>query len=296
MTAAVESDVRRRARRGLAVYFAVLVPVSALIEGRILALGGPIGSHLGLIYLLMWTPALASLVARVALREGVRDVSFLLGGRQGLAALGVAWLYPIPVGFAAYGFAWWAGLASFAPPELELGVTADQRFVALLIATATAGTLLSCLSAAGEEIGWRGYMLTRLVDAGVPQPVLLSGVVWAVWHLPLILSGQYAAGPKPALSAGLFVLTVVAVGFVAARLRLESGSVWPAVLLHAAWNAVIQGAFDGSTARPGIWVGEAGVVTLAANVAAASLVVKGRWPFRRTPSGSAFGEGRGFSA
>lgn len=292
MTAAAAR--RARAKKGLLVYFAVLVPLSAAVEGAILSTGRPIGESTALVLLLMWSPAIASVVARLALREGIRDVSFRAGGRRGLAALGVAWVYPLPVALLAYGAAWGAGLADFRLPALLSGLPVSSPFLALVVTMATAGTLVSCLSAAGEEIGWRGYMLTRLVEAGVPQPVLLSGVVWAAWHLPLILSGQYAAGPKPHLSAAAFVGTVVAVAWVMARLRLESGSVWPAVLLHASWNAVVQGAFDASTPEPGIWVGEGGLLLLLVNGALAIVVVRGRWPFRRSPAEAPFdGHGAG---
>lgn len=280
---------RARARKGLLVYFAVLVPLSAAVEGAMLSTGRPIGESTLLVFLLMWSPAVASAVARLVLREGIRDVSFRVGGRTGLAALGLAWVYPLPVALVAYGAAWGSGLAAFRLPSELAGLPLGSPFLALVLTMATLGTLLSCLSAAGEEIGWRGYMLTRLVEAGVPQPALLSGVLWAAWHLPLILSGQYAAGPKPQLSAAAFVGTVVAIAWVMARLRLESGSVWPAVLLHGSWNAVVQGAFDASTAEPGIWVGEGGLLVLLVNGALALLVVRGRWPFRRSPAEAPFG-------
>ena len=62
------------------------------------------------------------------------------------------------------------------------------------------------MSAAGEEIGWRGYMLTRLIDAGVPAPVIVSGLIWGLWHVPLIVAGIiYGAHPSPALAVVLAV-------------------------------------------------------------------------------------------
>src|SRR5262249_55094725 len=132
---------------------------------------------------------------------------------------------------------------------------------------------VGALSAAGEEFGWRGYMLTRLIDARVPRPVLVSGVIWAAWHLPLILSGQYAAGPSPALSALVFVLDVVAFAYLVAYLRLATGSVWPAVLAHASWNTLIQGVFDASTQGDSIWVGESGILVAIVNAALVLVVV-----------------------
>jgi membrane protease YdiL (CAAX protease family) len=110
----------------------------------------------------------------------------------------------------------------------------------------TFGTLLAAISAFGEELGRRSYMLTRLIDAGVPRPILVSGLIWTGWHLLLILRGQYAAGPPPLLSALLFTLSVTGAGYVAARVRLESGSLWPAAVFHSSWNALIQALSIGS--------------------------------------------------
>src|SRR5262245_12029074 len=286
--AALEDDptVVRRARRGLAVYFAVLVPASATLEFLVLRTKEPIQTHPGLIFLLMWCPAAASLVARLALREGFGDVSFRFGGREGGRALMIAWLYPLAVGFLAYGTAWGTRAAAFAPPALEkLGLGSAPpaaRFVALLALSMTVGTVLSIISAAGEEIGWRGYMLTRLIDARVPMPVLASGLIWGAWHLPLILSGQYASSEKPLLSAALFLVDIVAFAYLSAWLRLRSGSVWPAVLIHASWNVIIQGVFDASTKGGTFWIGESGIVTTAANVLLVFLLVRGRWPSVRS--------------
>ena len=53
----------------------------------------------------------------------------------------------------------------------------------------TVGLVLNLVRAAGEEIGWRGYMLTRFIEAGIPRPVLTHAIVWGLWHLPLILFG-----------------------------------------------------------------------------------------------------------
>src|SRR5262249_49479064 len=159
-----------------------------------------------------------------------------------------------------------ARLETFAPPAMSRigldGASGVTKLAVSLALNLTIGTLLSAISAAGEEFGWRGYMLTRLIDAGLSRPLLVSGLVWSLWHVPLIVSGQYAAGPYPTLSAILFVVSTTAGGYIIARVRLESGSVWPAVLFHASWNAVMQGTFDVFTARhaSALWTGESGIV------------------------------------
>ena len=109
-------------------------------------------------------------------------------------------------------------------------------------------------------------MLTRLIDAGTPRPVLVGGLIWAVWHLPLIFAGVYAAGSNRMLSAVLFVGSVVSISFVFSRMRLETGSVWPVVYAHATWNAIIQGPFDGDSTGTdaALWTGESGILVVVA--------------------------------
>jgi uncharacterized protein len=107
--AAEEGYTPLRARRGLAIYFAVLVPLTAVFQALMIA------GSLSWFYALMWTPAVASVVARLALREGFADVSFRLGGRRGWKAIGLALIFPIVVGLVAYGIAWTTGLVQFIP-------------------------------------------------------------------------------------------------------------------------------------------------------------------------------------
>lgn len=291
-----------RARRGLGVYFAVVVPLSAFTEWKIATSGGTISDHPGLVLALMWTPALAMLVARVVLREGAGDVSFRFRapkGHEGSKAplarpLLVAWLSPVLVGGIAYGAAWASGIEPFSPKGLaSFGLAhtpAALRFVVSLVLNLTLGTVLSAITAAGEELGWRGYMLTRLVDAKVPYPVLVSTLVWGLWHAPLIAAGVYAAGRYPALSVVCFFTSIVGGGAVAAYARLASGSVWPAVLFHASWNAVIQGTFDGFTAggdaarTANVMTGESGVLVAVVSLVAALVLVRGRHVLFRSPS------------
>jgi membrane protease YdiL (CAAX protease family) len=287
---ATERDTRLRARRGLAIYFALLVPFSAVFETLMIAGGGS-----SWVWALMWTPGAASIVARLILREGFADVSFRLGGRRGAKAVVIAVLFPIVIGLIAYGIAWTVGLAHFKPQPDTLSARfvgdAAPPILIFAINLAFATTIVALFSArvaAGEEIGWRGYMLTRLIDAGVPRPVLVSGVIWGLWHVPLILGGVYLAGPPPMVSALLWMVVAISMSFVFARLRLETGSIWPAITLHAAWNSIIQAAFDPATAGPNaaLWVGESGILVMLTMIGAAVVFTRGRWTIRRSPEAS----------
>jgi len=94
-------ESKGKAVSGLCVFFVVLIAGSAYFEHRILSLGGSIQNHLGLIFGLVWWVTISSLVARLALREGIGDVSFRWGGTAGTRAIAVAGAMPLVVGFTA---------------------------------------------------------------------------------------------------------------------------------------------------------------------------------------------------
>lgn len=289
---AEDAAVRARARRGLRTYFTVVVVVSAALQGWIIAHGGLGGPWGVLVFPLMYTPTLASVIARLSGGEGFGDVSFRWGGAAGTRAAVTAWLFPVVVGTVAYGIAWTSGLAEFAMPTggMLQGITNPVvRFLALLPVALTVGTLISCLSAFGEEVGWRGYMVPRLVQAGVARADVVSGVIWSVWHVPLILWGGYAVGEYPLLSALLFVATVVPAALFYFRWRMTSGSVWPAVIAHGSWNVVIQSVFDPFThgAHAATWTGESGVLTVLVMWSLFALMHRARWAGMEAHDGNA---------
>lgn len=73
-----------RARRGLAIYFAVVIAGSGVVQTLMIRTGKPIAALAAYVIPLMWTPTIAMIVARIVNREGPRDVSFRFGGWRGL--------------------------------------------------------------------------------------------------------------------------------------------------------------------------------------------------------------------
>ncbi|MFI6172320.1 type II CAAX prenyl endopeptidase Rce1 family protein [Nocardia sp. NPDC051052] len=266
----VAPDRRREARRGIGVFLVALVVLSAPAMVFAVVARNDIG-----ILVLMWAPGLAALATRLMLREGFGDISLRLGRRSGWALL-IALGYPVGIATAAYGLGWASGLAHFTSPA---GTSSGWgSFAGELLVGTVLGTAVGLVFALGEELGWRGYLLTRLIDAGVPRPLMVSGLIWAAWHLPLIIGGSYLTGNGGSMPviAVLFVVQVTVVSYVFARLRLDTGSIWPAVLLHASWNSVIQSVFDPHTSgsQAWLWLGEQGVLTLAANVIGAVILCR----------------------
>lgn len=135
----------------------------------------------------------------------------------------------------------------------------------------------------GEEWGW-GYLLTRLLPLGLLRGILLSGLIWGLFHAPLTLQGYlYLDLPGP-VGAALFTVGSILLGCVMAWIRIASGSLWPAVILHGSSNllvnpipAVVGAAVDPRatafhTSIPGSWPS-----WIALSTVIAVLVVTGRF-------------------
>jgi membrane protease YdiL (CAAX protease family) len=91
----------------------------------------------------------------------------------------------------------------------------------------------------GEEFGWRSYLLEKLRPLGRWNALLLSGLVWSLWHAPLVLTPSNIYTQHWDLGgAALALLIFVLVGFIFGWLYLESNSVWPCVLMHSYNNLI----------------------------------------------------------
>ena len=124
-----------------------------------------------------------------------------------------------------------------------LGVTTVagnlNTLLSTLMGAVVAQFIPRMLFAMFEEWGWRGYLEPRLAALHVPDVPrhLLVGVIWALWHFPLILSTDYTTMPY-LIFLPLFVIGVVVAAIVYGQLRKHSGTVWTAVLMHGAGNTV----------------------------------------------------------
>ncbi|MBM6589498.1 CPBP family intramembrane metalloprotease [Brevibacterium sp. RIT803] len=115
------------------------------------------------------------------------------------------------------------------------------------------GSALNVIVAFGEEVGWRGWLLTSLRPLGTWPALLIVGVIWGLWHAPLILLGYNFARPD-ITGVAFMVGGCIMLGILFGWLRLRTGSVWPAVAAHAALNGsagMLLGLFiDGSASTP----------------------------------------------
>lgn len=132
------------------------------------------------------------------------------------------------------GFSGFAGALEQAGVDLSV-VPIEAVVVGQLIALPL-GALINAIPAFGEEIGWRGWLLSALRPLGVWPSLLVTGAVWGLWHAPIILLG-YNFGRGDVLGLLLMVAGCMAWGVLLGWSRLRTGSVWPAVVAHGALNA-----------------------------------------------------------
>jgi uncharacterized protein len=182
------------------------------------------------------------LMLLVVTRDGrVQESWRALGlGQSGWRAWGVALLGPALLLLVAYGILWRTDYAALAVPE---GTTLVIVVTAIL--SAFASTFVFALT---EEIGWRGYLLPRLMPLGTRPAVLVSGLLHGIFHLPLILLTPFyhGAGNK-LIVVPLFLASLTLAGAIYGYLRLATGSVWPAAIAHTSLNTA-WGILTGLTA------------------------------------------------
>lgn len=221
---------------------------------------------------IMFTPLLGVLLMLlVVTRDGYSAKGWAGLGlhRLGLSGWPLALLTPLPVLLLSYGIVWSFGIATLKAP-----IESGSPF-GFILSTVIGGLLFTTIFALGEEIGWRGYLLPRLLSLGPTRAVLLSGLAHGVWHLPLLLLTPFYHGEGNRLViVTLFLLTLTAGGALYGYLRLTTNSLWPVGLLHGSWNTVWEGLQAVTVASSPLateyLAGESGLLTLlAATVVAA---------------------------
>jgi uncharacterized protein len=173
----------------------------------------------------MLTPMIAALIMRIFVsKEGVKgSLGLLRSPKYYLAALIVPAVFVTAVVFIVQLL----GLGEFRWSE------ATWYVYLMLLVIALPVTLFTF----GEEYGWRGYLLPRLLPLGEIRASVLLGVIWALWHLPLLLAGLNYPGVNIFLAIIVFTFVTVALSFTYTWFYVVSGgSVLVAAVFHASTN------------------------------------------------------------
>jgi len=218
------------------------------------------------------TPTVAALLMLlVVTRDGYSKEGWKSLGlhRLGFNVWWIAFGGTLLITIAASAVVWATPLASFIMPEGGI-LNASIDFLINV-------GILALTFALAEEIGMRGYLQPRLMSLGRRRALLVVGLVWATWHMPLIFLTPFLPVGNKLISLPLFYGTIVAASFFYGNLRIYTGSTWPTSIAHAVHNAAwgALGAFT-ATSYPVLvnkyLVGDYGLLILVGVVIGAILV------------------------
>lgn len=273
-------------RNGLSGYLGVTCAFSWSLWG-LLALLGPqthVAVRLVVMTVSMFGPALGAVVAQRRAGEAIAEPLGVVmkPNRWWL----VAWLLPLALqpmvlafGLLMPGVEWspdFGGLLERLGPSLPPDKLAEAKqqlealpragLMALMAGQALiAGISINALAAFGEELGWRGWLSRHFAGLGFWRRSGLIGVLWGLWHAPIILQGHNYP-QHPVAGVPMMVAFCVLLAPLHELVRLRGGSVWAAAVLHGSVNAsagfgliLLRGGDDLTVGMTGL----AGLVALA---------------------------------
>ncbi len=168
----------------------------------------------------------------------------------------VAWLLPPVIAFASLGVSLLLPGVEYSPgmegllERFESVLTPEQLqqienrldasplnpiWIALMLGL-IAGITVNAVAGFGEELGWRGLLQKEFGYMGFWKSSILIGVIWGIWHAPLILQGHnYPQHPV----IGVFMMTIwcVLLAPIFSYVRLKANSVITAAIIHGSLNA-----------------------------------------------------------
>ena len=200
----------------------------------------------------MWLPAICAIILQLIHKEKpFRNLNisfklnwwFLVAGIVPIVysfmALGISLLFP-NVSFSVT----FEGLLSMLPAEQaelaqqQLSQYSPAVYLLLTVVSAIfAGYTINAIFAFGEEFGWRGYLLRALKNKKLLPVSLIIGVVWGLWHFPLILIGHNYP-QHPVAGVGMMMIFCILLSPMMIYIVIKSKSVITAAILHGSNNAI----------------------------------------------------------
>ncbi len=244
-------------RKGILAFLAITFGITYLAEGALILSGfrfdgipAIIGQYV--VAAVMWVPAVAALITiRFITREKTSSI-YLRFGPSWKPYLATALLIPLAY-LITYGLTWLLGLGApdwqlnslysmiaasgvdmSTAPEPSMLLT-SMFFISLFIAP-----IINSIFGFGEELGWRGFLLPRLMPLGKWKAYLLLGIIWGLWHAPLIAVGFNYPG-TPVLGIVMMVLMTTALGIFINELTLRYQSAILAGWVHGVFNSQAYG-------------------------------------------------------
>ncbi len=243
-------------RKGIVSFLVITFGITYAIEGALILAGFRLtripplyGQYI--IAGVMWVPAAAALLTiKFITREGFGITNFRVGALRPYLISALI----VPACFiATYTLTWFLGLGQpdwqLANFRALLGSAGSKTsnipssgviLPAIFLASLLLGPAINGIFGFGEEFGWRGYLLPKLMPLGKPKAYTIVGVIWGLWHAPLIVVGFNYPGHPLLGILGMIAMTT-AIGIYINELTLRNHSSILAGWIHGAFNGQVYG-------------------------------------------------------
>jgi hypothetical protein len=243
-------------RKGIISFLAITFGITYAIEGTLILAGlrltgvPPLYGQLVLAGL-MWVPSVATVITiKWITREGFAVTNLRIGAWRPyvISALVVPACFVI-----TYALTWLLGLGQ---PDWELAnlrafmsstgaetptiPSSTLVLPAVFLASLVLGPTINGIFGFGEEFGWRGYLLPKLIPLGKLKAYTILGVIWGLWHAPLIAIGFNYPGYPLLGIVGMMVMTTT-IGIYINEMALRNRSTILAGWIHGAFNGQAYG-------------------------------------------------------
>lgn len=233
-------NIKDISSKGVIYFVLITFCITYLIDVFIFLNGGLKYKNIFLfLILMMFIPLVVSIIlTKLYLKRSFFSFGIKIG--TGLKYYIVAYVYPLIVLglgillFLLMGFGRLnTNLDLIFPPQYGI-----PKYI-YLVTYALAPIFPNSIFAFGEEYGWRGYLQDLLLEKfSIYKTLILTGIIWGLWHAPLIAMG-YNYNQYPLAGIFLFVLWTILIGIFFGWLKIKSKSVLPVALGHGALNAFL---------------------------------------------------------
>lgn len=255
----IQAEERRQTNRRILIYLILCFGITWLFEFLVVwpvALSAnPSVQSLSrlLLTVVMFFPALSVLLTRLITKEEMKD-SMLIpkNGKRSIPYFLMGWFGPTllttmgaVVFFLIFPDRFDPSMGAMRTVLTAQGLEATDALVTMTVASQIVtgvllGPLLNAFPCFGEEWGWRGYLLPKLLNRmGLLPTLLVSGLIWGLWHLPITMLGHnYGMGYRGYPITGILAMCVfcIVMGVIFSYITIRTGSCLPAILGHGALN------------------------------------------------------------
>jgi membrane protease YdiL (CAAX protease family) len=231
--------------------------LSWLLAGLFFVLGGKWNSPSSFIMAVgyMFIPMIAAIVVQKAFYKNALKEPYEISFKLNIWWL-VAWLLPPVISFATLGLSLGFGEVSYsadlagllerfktfltpeqiAQMELETTQARINPFILALIQGLAVGPTINAVAGFGEELGWRGFLQRELNAMGFYKSSIVIGLIWGLWHAPLILQGHNYP-EHPIIGVFMMIVWCVLLSPIFSCVRIRAKSVIAAAVIHGSLNS-----------------------------------------------------------